>query len=197
MSDWKWSEFQKKMTGIPPRPILLKVLELFDNFKGYAVELGCGSGGDTIHLINSGWKVCAIDGTANGFENIRAAISKDKLSDVEFIHANFENLTIPDADLIYSSYSIPFCRKEAFDPFWSKIVKAIKVGGRFAGHLFGEQDGWINFINNITLKTKAEIIDLFKGFNIEYFDELCEDRLSSNGNGIKRWHVFEIIALKK
>lgn len=197
MSDWDWSEFQKKMTSIPPRPILLKVLELFKDFKGYAVELGCGSGVDTIHLINSGWKVYAVDGTTDGFENIKASIPENKLSDVEFIKANFEDLTIPDADLVYSSYSIPFCRQEAFDAFWNNIVRAIKSGGRFAGHLFGEQDGWKNFINNITLKTKSEIIDLFKNFDIEYFDELCEDRPSVNVGGIKRWHVFEIIAVKK
>ena len=199
MSNWNWSEFQKKMTTIPPRPILLKALELFNGFKGYAVELGCGSGVDTIHLINSGWKVYTADGTADGFEHIKSTISKDKLSNVEFIHANFENLVIPDADLVYSSYSIPFCRQEVFDTFWSNIVKAVKVGGRFAGHLFGEQDGWRNFIDNITLKTKSETINLFKDFDIEYFDELCEDKPSSNPliHEIKRWHVFEIIAIKK
>ena len=197
MSDWDWSEFQNKMTAIPPRPILLKVLDLFDGFKGYAVELGCGSGVDTIHLINSGWKVYAVDGTTNGFENIRAKIPEYKLSDLEFIQANFEDVTIPEADLIYSSYSIPFCRWEAFDAFWGKIVEAIRVGGRFAGHIFGEQDGWSNFIDDITLKTKSETIALFEGFDIEYFDELCEDRPSSNVSGMKRWHVFEIIAIKK
>ena len=196
---WDWSEFQKKMTTMPPRPILLKVLELFDGFQGYAVELGCGSGVDTVHLINSGWKVCTIDATTDGFEHIKAAINKDKLSDVEFIRANFENLTIPKADLVYSSYSIPFCKRESFDAFWNNIVKAIRTGGRFAGHLFGEQDGWINFINDMTLKTKSEADKLFEGFDIEYFDELCEDRPSSNPliNGVKRWHVFEIIAVKK
>ena len=197
MSNWDWFEFQRKMTAIPPRPILLKVLELFNGFKGYAVDLGCGSGVDTIHLINSGWKVHTVDGTAAGFENIRSAIPADKLSDVEFVRANFEELTIPEADLVYSSYSIPFCRQTAFDTFWSNIVRAIRVGGRFAGHLFGEQDGWKNFINDITLKTKSEVDNLLEGFCIEYFDELCEDRPSNHGIGIKRWHVFEIIAVKK
>ena len=197
MSSWNWIDFQKQMTKIPPRPLLLKTLELFNGFKGYAVELGCGSGVDTIHLINSGWKVYTVDGTAEGFENIKASLSKDKLQNVEFKHAYFEDLIIPEADLVYSSYSIPFCKQDSFDVFWNNIVKAIRVNGKFAGHLFGEQDGWKNFINDITLKTKSEIDDLLKGFDIEYFDELCEDRLSANGNGIKRWHVFEIIAGKR
>ena len=106
-------------------------------------------------------------------------------------------MNIPQADLIYSAYGIPFCKKNSFDEFWKKIVNAIRAGGRFAGHLFGEQDGWINFIGDITLKTKPEVYEMLECFNIEYFDELCEDRPSNNVKGIKRWHVFEIIARKK
>jgi len=197
MSDWNWAEAQEKMKSIQPRPVLLNALEKFDSFKGFAVDLGCGGGVDTIHLINSGWKVYAIDGTANGFANIKANIPADKLCDVLCVQADFESLTIPDTDLVYSAYSIPFCKREAFDTFWLKIETAIRVGGRFAGHFFGEQDGWINYINDITLKTKQETISLFKNFNIEYFDELCEDRPSINTNGTKRWHVFEVIAVKR
>ena len=197
MSEWDWSGFQKNMTSMPPRPVLSKVLELFEGFKGYAVELGCGSGVDTIHLVNAGWKVYAVDGTGDGFKFIQSSVSEDKRLSVECKQANFEGLVIPDADLVYSSYSIPFCKREAFDAFWNNIVKAIRPGGRFAGHLFGEQDGWKNFINDMTLHTKAGVDGLFEGFDIEYFDELCEDRPSVNVGGTKRWHVFEIIALKR
>ena len=196
-SNWNWSEFQKNMTTKPINPILTRVLELFGDYKGTAIDLGCGSGIDTIHLVNLGWRVCSIDGTIDGFENIKGQLQEDKLSSVDFIHADFENVVMPEVDLVYSAYSIPFCKQKAFEAFWSNVVASVNTGGRFAGHLFGEQDGWANFIDDITLKTKAEAFDLFKNFEIEYFDELCEDKPSKNGLGTKRWHVFEIIAMKK
>lgn len=161
MNDWNWAEFQNKRTTNPPRPLLLKALELFNGFTGYTVELGCGSGIDTIHLLNSGWKVYAVDGTTNGFENVKSSISKNELPNVEFKQEYFEDLIIPDSDFVYASYSIPFCKEESFDMFWNRIVNSIKVGGRFAGHLYGEQDGWINYIKDITLKTRYEINSLF------------------------------------
>ena len=197
MSEWDWTESQKKMIAIEPRPLLLKTLELFNGFKGFAVELGCGGGVDTLKLVNSGWKVYAVDSTTVGFDNIKSKISCDKIQNVELKQDSFESISIPDADLVYSSYSIPFCKSYAFDTFWNKITKAVKINGRFAGHLFGEQDGWKNYIKDITLITKPEAYRLLKCFDIEYFDELCEDRLSVNTNEMKRWHIFEIIASKR
>jgi len=161
MSDWNWTRFQRETAAMPPRPLLLNTLKLFDGFTGYAVELGCGSGVDTVHLLNSGWDIYTVDGNADGFENVKAAVSDEKLRHVEFKQAYFEDLLIPDTDLVYSSYSIPFCKRTSFDAFWKNIVKAIRPGGRFAGHLFGEQDGWKNYISGITLNTRSEIDRLF------------------------------------
>ena len=75
MSGWDWTEFQNKTFDNPPRPLLLKTLELFGGFTGFAVDLGCGGGTDTVHLVNSGWKALAVDSTPDGFENIRIKLS--------------------------------------------------------------------------------------------------------------------------
>jgi len=189
-------EFQKRTINMSPRPILLKVLELFDGFTGYAIDLGCGSGADTIKLIEYGWKVIAIDANPNGFENIYANIPRSKLSSIECKQESFENLIIPDVDLVYSSFSIPFCKPEAFNTLGNRIVNAIKDGGRFAGNFFGKKDEWVHVRRDMTFITKEQIFCLFKGLEFEYFNEIYVDK-PTLFNKEKRWHIFEVIATRK
>ena len=199
MSDMDWFNYQKEMTTRKPRPLLLKVLEFYNGFAGYAVELGCGGGVDTIELLNAGWKVYAVDNTAYGFEYIKRNVSTDKLSNVTFKQTSFERMDIPDADLIYSSFSISYCKPDSFDLFWSKIVNALKPGGRFAGNFFGEKSEWIDGEEDMIIKAKSEVFDLIKDFDLEYFEEKCFDKPSviAREDQIKRWHFYNVIATKK
>jgi len=190
-----WPEFQRRTLDIPPRKMLVKALTLFGDFAGVAVDLGCGSGVDTIKLVEHGWKVYAVDSVPDGFDNIRAKLPADKRDNVEFVHAHFEDLDIPETDLIYSSFSIPFCKPESFDDFWAKIVNAIRPGGRFSGNLFGEKDEWI-YMQDVTFITIDHIDELFKGFEIEYFKEQYSEGPSVL-TPTKLWHLFEIAAKKR
>lgn len=47
----KWNEYNKQTMQNPPRPLLIKVFELLGGFYGKAIEIGCGSGIDSIFLI--------------------------------------------------------------------------------------------------------------------------------------------------
>jgi len=175
--------------------MLKKTLELFDGFTGYAVELGCGSGTDTIKLVESGWIVYAVDTTPDGFANILSKLPEDKRGCVECVKASFEEMTIPPADLIYSVFSIPFCKPERFDAFWDRMTSAIRPGGRFAGNLFGVKDEWA-YMTDATFLEKEHIEKLFDGFEIEHFREQY-----SVGPAVltptKLWHLFDIVARKK
>jgi tellurite methyltransferase len=46
--------------GRPPRPTLSRAADAFAG-PGFAVDLGCGDGRDTIELLRRGWRVLAID----------------------------------------------------------------------------------------------------------------------------------------
>ena len=197
--DWtdkntNWPEFIRLTLDTPHRWYLKKAFELFGDFKGFAVDLGCGSGLDTIALAKSGWSVCAVDSTPDGFENIFSKLSPQERVLVKCVQASFEDFEIPETDLIYSAFSVPFCRPEAFDLFWSKIVAAIKPGGRFIGNLFGVKDEW-NYMSDVTFITKERFDELFRGFEIEHFREQY-----SEGPSVlvpkKLWHMFDVAARK-
>jgi len=189
-----WPEFQKRTLDEQPRKMLKKALEFFGEFAGFAVDLGCGSGLDTIALVEHGWSVYAVDSTPDGFKNIMAKLPQDKQSKVTCVESSFEDIVIPEADLVYSSFSIPFCKPEAFDAFWGRIVDAIRPGGRFSGNLFGVKDEWA-YMTDATFITKDRLDELFAGFEIEYFREQYSDGPSVL-TPTKLWHLFEVAARK-
>lgn len=190
-----WPEFIRLTMDEKPRRMAVKALQYFGDFTGYAVELGCGSGVDAISLAERGWKVYAVDSTSDGFDNIRKKLPDDKKDSIECVQARFEDMLVPEADLIYSSFSIPFCRPGAFDSFWGKIVAAIRPGGRFIGNLFGVNDEWA-YMTDATFLTREQALGLFRDFDVEYFKELNQE-----GPAVltptKFWHLFDVVARKR
>jgi SAM-dependent methyltransferase len=130
-----------------PRKTLLYALARFDENglrDPFAVDLGCGSGRDTIELLRRGWKVLAIDGEAEAIERLLASeelpsAAAERLSTQV---SRFEDAAWPDVDLVNSSFALPFCPPEAFPRLWQRIKSSVRVGGRFSGQLFGDRDGW-------------------------------------------------------
>ncbi|MCL2187870.1 MAG: class I SAM-dependent methyltransferase [Defluviitaleaceae bacterium] len=190
-----WADYQKQTQNIPPHPLLIKALALFNGFTGYAIDLGCGGGVDTIKLIESGWRVCALDGTPDNFEDIQAKIPKELQPNLELKQEFFESCALPQADLVYASFSIPFCKPASFNAFWQKIMHSIKPTGRFVGNLFGTKDDWAGN-DEITFKTKSQVTSLFDSMEFEHFEEIYE-KMPAFGGVIKNWHLFNIIARKR
>ena len=189
-----WPEFIKRTLDIEPRRMVKKALQYFGDFSGSAVDLGCGSGIDTLCLVERGWKVYAFDSTSDGFKNIMAKLPDEKKDNVVCIQSSFEDISIPEVDLVYSSFSIPFCKPEHFGVFWEKIVSSIRPHGRFSGNLFGPKDEWA-YMTDATFLNKEQVTGLFDSFEIEYFREQHQEG-ESVLTQTKLWHLFEIVARK-
>ena len=148
----------------------------------------------TERLLERGWDVLAIDGEPAAIEHLLAKVPEAKQEYLQTQVAKFEDVSLPAADLIHASLSLPFCAPEHFDAFWGKLVNAIRPGGRFAGQFFGIRDSWANE-PDMTFHAETQVRTMLKDFEIEHFHEMDED--GNSASGPKHWHVFTVIASKK
>jgi hypothetical protein len=109
--------------------------------------------------------------------------------------SKFEQIDgLPPADLVHSSYSLPFCPPAYFSQLWKTINDAIKPDGYFIGQFFGPNDSWAGKNPDMTFLSKEEVQKLFTGFTIEKFNEIDDDGEAASGP--KHWHIFEVNARK-
>ena len=189
-----WRAYYARTGARPPRETLIRALGAFDREAGpgFAVDLGCGGGRDAVELLRRGWRVLAIDAQASAIQELRAREDLPATGRLDTRVCRFEDAEIPRADLINSSFALPLCRPGAFPALWTRITGAISPGGRFAGQLYGERDGWFGD-PSITFRTSAGAEALFAGFEIEFFREEEDDALTRSGRP-KHWHIFHFTA---
>lgn len=197
-NDTPWTEFYRQIQGRLPRPALLDALALFESEPAPAqsrlgIDLGSGDGIECLVLLERGWRVHAVDADPAAATWLEAKVSGANRSRLTIQTARFEEAVLPPADLIHSSFSIPFCPPQHFPAFWQRVAAAVKPGGRFAGQFFGVRDEWANE-PAMTFLTEEQVRALFSEFEIEFFHE--KDRQGKSVRGLKHWHVFTVIARK-
>lgn len=193
-----WPAYFAAVEGKPARDTLLKALLLFEKeppAQRFAIDLGCGSGRDTLELLTRGWRVLAIDSSPLAIALLRQKTPAEHLPRLETRVAGFEDLTLPPADLVNASYALPFCDPPAFPRLWRAITAAIPVGGRFAGQLFGERDGWASLPDR-SHHTRDQVNELFRDFVLEDFKEI-ENREPGATGEVKDWHIFHVVAKRR
>jgi len=192
-----WEGYYKAIEGRPPRPVFLDGLALFEKstaLQPFAIDVGCGDGTETFHLLQNGWRVLAIDQQPAAVARVQSLVPPQLQRHLETRVAPFENLTLPPADFVYAGFSLPFCHPAKFDSLWAEMTAAIRPGGRFAGQLFGIHDTWADD-KGMTFHTREQVDALLTAFDVEFFNEVDED--GSAVSGPKHWHVFHVLARKK
>lgn len=163
---------------------------------GKAIDLGCGTGRDTVFLIKNTWDVLAIDREEDAKEIILEKLNTEELKRFRFISENFENIELEKNNLIVANFSLPFCNKNYFYELWNKIVTSISKDGYFVGNLFGLNDAWATERGNMTFLSKQQVLELLNLFEIVKFKEFERDGKTGIGE-MKHWHIYDIIARKK
>jgi len=188
-----WTGYCDAQAGRTVRSVLAQTLELRgDVAPGTAIDLGCGEGTETRHLLANGWRVLAIDADPAAEARVRSGLGPDQLDRLTFRRARFEDIgELPPADLVCSSFSLPFCDPATFPALWSGIRSALKPGAWFAGELFGPHDSWFGR-TDMNFHDRAEVEALLAGLTAHSLVE--DDRMGQSAFGPRHWHVFHLIA---
>ncbi len=199
-----WPRYYDAVDGKPARETLLKALDLFDAAKvsdeqKLAVDLGCGTGRDTFELLKRGWRVIAMDSSEEGLSRLlahaEALFTPEVRGRLKCSLMKYEEFSVPNCTLVNASFALPFCDPARFPEVWARIVRALPVGGRFAGQLFGDRDGWA-VLPDRSHQSRPQVERLLKDFVIEEMRE--EDKHEAGVTGeMKDWHLFHLVARKR
>ncbi|MBP3597774.1 MAG: class I SAM-dependent methyltransferase [Clostridia bacterium] len=188
-----WENFHKITNNKPPRKNVVHFISKY-KISGNAIDLGCGSGSDTIFLIQNNLNVLAID-SSDVEKMIRSKLSDTEQEKLKFELQKFESLKLPKCDLLISNNSLPFCEKKYFCQMWEEICSSIKNNGYFVGNFFGINDEWNTKEDKRTFLSKEDVIKLFNDFEILEIQEIEKNKPTAEGK-MKHWHTIEIIAKK-
>jgi trans-aconitate methyltransferase len=143
-------------------------------------------------LPEAGWVVHALDNDQASLAQLRRDAAENSQPLLHTQEADLNDLpALPEADLIYAGYALPFTRPAQFESMWAAVLRSLRPGGWLAVNLFGDRDSWADNPAH-TFLTETDARALFTGLDVQRFD--VEDRDGPAFSGPKHWHVFSVIA---
>ena len=117
-----------------PHLNVLNFLEL-NVSPGKAVDLGCGTGRDTIELLKNNWNVLSID-KEDTEPIIREQLTPKESENFKFKKCFFGEMNLPKVNLIVANFSLPFSKKEFFSDIWKNITSSLSDERVFCWEFF-------------------------------------------------------------
>lgn len=179
-------------------PHLRMALEVVDSdLPKMAVDVGCGSGRETLFLLEHGYNVYAYDISDVAISRLNEVAGKH-MNETLFTHAcRFDEFEYPESSVINACSSLFFCDPTIFHKAWAKIVQSLMPGGVFCGHFMGPKDSWAKLKRgDLTVHSRSDVQALFdQRFRIVDLAEFDEVGCTLLGRS-KHWHTYSVVARK-
>jgi cyclopropane fatty-acyl-phospholipid synthase-like methyltransferase len=190
------TSYQQVTKDDPADPLLLAALKIMNCQPGQALDLGCGSGRDSLELARRGWTVKAVDKDVGGLELLRSRASDAGLHHVTIEQATFEALSLPENffDLVYSAFALSFCSIAGWPSFWNEVIQSMKPEAFLAANFFGDRDGFrlSPRAESMTFFNGTELRDLFA--QMEILEVIEKEFEAPSRMGMqKQWHIFSVL----
>ena len=133
---------------------------------GHILDLGCGSGRDSLEFIKQGYNVTAVDGSKE------LSIAASKLIEQEVICSKFEELQLTEKfHGIWACASLLHVNKNHIVDVIQNVSSNLKINGIFyMSFKYGENeyiDEKGRYFNCYTEKTFSELINKIKGLKVK------------------------------
>ena len=161
---WKKYYTQKELK---PSPGIIRALQHFNKHQPQqktAIDLGCGSGRDTMQLLAEGWTVFAIDNNTEAIELVQKNCELENQKNLVTACVPFREIEWQPANLVNACLSLPFCNPNYFSAIWHNLTESILPDGLFTRNFFGIHDDW----NELFLLSKSDIDEMFNQFDITF-----------------------------
>lgn len=187
-----WPEYFKVSLEKPLHPLWTQIDPLLREGQ-VALDLGCGVGSGTLHMLERGLKVIAVDQEPEAIEILKGRLPEG--AQAHLVKAQFQDLGLDPAslDVVIAFFSLFLLRFWEFGPVWQRLLGALKPGGIFAGQILGVNDEWAE--RGYVVHTRAEVESLLHPFEILHFEEVERDGETLLREP-KHWHIFHVVARK-
>jgi tellurite methyltransferase len=166
---------------------------------GCALDLGCGTGRESIFLARQGYQVEAIDRNAAHVEQLNAETREDNLS-VKAIQARIE-----DYQIVPNKYSLITARHSlSFIPDATRVLRIIKTmidglkpDGMVCFTLFGTRDGWSSR-TDMTFFEYGPMIAFLDSLPLSLYYRSSGEYFANTIDGMNKfWHVHTFCYFKQ
>jgi SAM-dependent methyltransferase len=142
---------------------------------GEVLDLGCGSGYDTLFLATKN-KVTAVDKSSEALDYLKAKAIEVKLDNrIDIVNKDISRLDIikNKYDIILANNSLQFLNKKDSNKLIKNAIKSVKKGGLVAIAVFNTDDALVRDISSGVKSyfKPQELLKTFKNFKILYFFE--------------------------